>query len=145
MNCFLIYFSAYIFVIVSFKTSDIITINSDNNELIELFASVYSVFDALGLSFGPYLWTTVICGLVSGVLIVIKACLVMASSTLESPSSESRGFQHPWSMLEMLLLFIALAPGHIVVAYRTRCKARRKMLHFHQLDPEVVRFSLMVK
>lgn len=99
---------------------------------------VYSVFDALGLPFGPYLWTTVFCGLVSGVLIVVKACLVMASSSLESPSVESRGFQHPWSMLEMLLLSIALALGHIVVAYRTRCKVRRKMLHFHQLDPEAV-------
>nr|ADE75714.1 unknown [Picea sitchensis] len=54
---------------------------------------VYSVFDALGLSFGPYLWTTVFCGLVSGVLIVVKASLVMASSALESSSAESRGFQ----------------------------------------------------
>lgn len=99
---------------------------------------VYSVFDALGLSFGPYLWTTVFCGLVSGVLIVVKASLVMASSALESSSAESRGFQLPWSMLEMLLLSIALALGHIVVAYRTRCKARRKMLLFHRLDPEAV-------
>lgn len=99
---------------------------------------VYSVFDALGLSFGPYLWTTVFCGLVSGVLIVVKACLVMASSALGSPSAESGGFQLPWSVLEMLLLSIALALGHIVVAYRTRCKARRKMHHFQQLDPEAV-------
>lgn len=81
-----------------------------------LIPGVYSVFDALGLSFGPYLWTTVFCGLVSGVLIVVKACLVMASSALGSPSAESGSFQLPWSMLEMLLLSIALALGHIVVA-----------------------------
>ncbi|GLJ06806.1 hypothetical protein SUGI_0048810 [Cryptomeria japonica] len=56
---------------------------------------VYSVFDAPSLSFGPYLWTALLCGIVS---------------TL----------------------------GHIVVAYRIRCKVWRKMLLFHQLDPEVV-------
>ncbi|KAH9326080.1 hypothetical protein KI387_006258, partial [Taxus chinensis] len=101
---------------------------------------VYSVFDAPGLSFGPYLWTALLCGMVSSMIILVKARLFMVSSTLDSPSAEF-GVSHwkqTWSMPTMLFLSVVLALGHIVVAYRIRSKVWRKMLLFHRLDPEAV-------
>ncbi|XP_057860431.1 uncharacterized protein LOC131069121 isoform X2 [Cryptomeria japonica] len=101
---------------------------------------VYSVFDAPSLSFGPYLWTALLCGIVSSMIIIVKACLFIVYSALEGPAAESREshLKQSRGMLTILLLSLVLALGHIVVAYRIRCKVWRKMLLFHQLDPEVV-------
>ncbi|MCI21152.1 epoxide hydrolase, partial [Trifolium medium] len=42
-----------------------------------------------------------------------------------------------WGMPVLFLSSVVFALGHIVVAYRTSCRARRKHL-FHRVDPEAV-------
>eukprot|EP01018_Ginkgo_biloba_P020298 Gb_28413 [translate_table: standard] len=117
-------------------------VRASNNALDDCYvrAGVYSVFDAPGAFHGPYLCTAVSCGLLSGVIITVKACLFTVSCTLQSPPAEARSFhlKHSWGMTAMFLSSMILAFGHIAVAYRIRCKARHKQLVFHRLDPEAV-------
>uniref|UniRef100_A0A0C9S4B7 TSA: Wollemia nobilis Ref_Wollemi_Transcript_25419_2929 transcribed RNA sequence n=1 Tax=Wollemia nobilis TaxID=56998 RepID=A0A0C9S4B7_9CONI len=99
---------------------------------------VYSLCDMPALSHGPYLGTATICALVSVVVLTVKTVLFHASDALKSPSAtRSLNLKQSWGMPVMFLSSMVLALGHIVVAYRTSCKARRKLL-FHRVDPETV-------
>ncbi|XP_047166514.1 uncharacterized protein LOC124835593 [Vigna umbellata] len=103
---------------------------------------VYSVCDAPALSHGPYLGTVTLCSFLSIVLLSVKACVFTVNSHIEAEASASFRKQRlhlkkPWGMPVLFLSSVVFALGHTVVAYRTSCRARRKLL-FHRVDPEAV-------
>ncbi|XP_044497471.1 uncharacterized protein LOC123219539 [Mangifera indica] len=103
---------------------------------------VYSMCDAPALSHGPYLGTVILCSFVSILLLSGKACLFTVNSQLEAEASSSLSRQRlhlkkSWGMPVLFLSSVVFALGHTVVAYRTSCRARRKLL-FHRVDPEAV-------
>ncbi|KAL3618340.1 hypothetical protein CASFOL_038661 [Castilleja foliolosa] len=109
---------------------------------------VYTMCDGPALSHGPYLGTVTICSLVSILILSIKACFFTVNSQLvaEASVSLSRKRLHlkkSWGMPVLFLSSVVFALGHIVVAYRTSCKARRKFV-FHRGDPEAVPSLKMV-
>jgi len=100
--------------------------------------------DGPALSHGPYLGTATFCSIISIVLLSVKASVFSGNSYLEAEASSSISKQKlhlnkSWGMPVLFLSSIVFAVGHIVVAYRTSCRARRKLL-FHRIDPEAVSF-----
>ncbi|KAF9606829.1 hypothetical protein IFM89_029286 [Coptis chinensis] len=111
---------------------------------------VYSLCDGPGLSHGPYLGTTSFCSFVSILILSVKACLFSANGNVEaaegSATSLARQKLHlnkSWGMPVLFLSSLVFALGHIVIAYRTSCRARRKLM-FHRVDPEAVRASVVL-
>lgn len=103
-------------------------------------SGVYSLCDGPGLSHGPYLGTVTICSISSIVVLAVKASLFMPLVYIESealPALEKLHFKKSWGMSVLFISSLVFAFGHIVVAYRTSCRARRKLL-FHRVDPESV-------
>eukprot|EP01018_Ginkgo_biloba_P016281 Gb_19642 [translate_table: standard] len=100
---------------------------------------IYSLCDVPSLSHGPYLGAATICCLGSVVVLTVKACLFTVSDTMQRlpPVTRSLHLKQSWGMPVMFLSSMVLALGHIVVAYRTSCRARRKLL-IHRVDPEAV-------
>lgn len=106
-----------------------------------IITCVYSLCDGPGLSHGPYLGTVTICSIVSIVLLAVKACLFTPIVDIESEGSallEKQHLKKSWGMSVLFLSSLVFAFGHIVVAYRTSCRARRKLLFYHRVDPESV-------
>lgn len=107
-----------------------------------IITCVYSVCDAPALSHGPYLGTVTLCSFISILLLSVKACVFSVNSQLEAEASISLSRQRlhlkkSWGMPVLFLSSVVFALGHTVVAYRTSCRARRKLL-FHRVDPEAV-------
>ena len=108
-----------------------------------LVICVYSLSDAPALSHGPYLGTVSLCSVLSILLLSVKACIFTANSQLNnaeasiSPSRQRLHLKKSWGMPVLFLSSVVFALGHTVVAYRTSCRARRKLL-FHRVDPESV-------
>ncbi|KAK2974350.1 hypothetical protein RJ640_021206 [Escallonia rubra] len=107
-----------------------------------IITCVYTMCDGPALSHGPYLGTVTLCSLVSILLLSVKACVFSFNSQMEveASSSISRQKLHlkkSWGMPVLFLSSVVFALGHIVIAYRTSCRARRKLL-FHRVDPETV-------
>lgn len=108
---------------------------------------VYSMCDAPALSHGPYLGTVTICSIASVLLLSVKACVFTVSSQLEAEASSSftRQKLHLKKSCGMPVLFLSsvvFALGHTVLAYRTSCRARRKLL-FHRVDAESVSLEII--
>lgn len=109
---------------------------------------VYSMCDGPALSHGPYLGTVTVCSFVSILLLSVKACVFTVNSQIEaeassSPSRQRLHLKKSWGMPVLFLSCLVFALGHIVVAYRTSCRARRKLL-FHRVDPEAVSFHVFI-
>ncbi|KAI9160966.1 hypothetical protein LWI28_013239 [Acer negundo] len=107
-----------------------------------IISCVYSMCDAPGLSHGPYLGTVTLSSFVSILLLSVKVCVFTVNSQLEAEASSSLSRQRlhlkkSWGMPVLFLSSVVFALGHTVVAYRTSCRARRKLL-FHRVDPEAV-------
>ncbi|KAL9238622.1 hypothetical protein vseg_013018 [Gypsophila vaccaria] len=103
---------------------------------------VYSFCDAPALSHGPYLGIVTLCSISSVLLLSVKACVFSVNSQMEADASHSisRRILHlkrSWGMPVLFLSSVVFALGHMVIAYRISCKARRKLL-FHRVDPETV-------
>jgi len=110
-------------------------------------AGVYSICDGPALTHGPYLGTVTLCSFVSIVVLSVKACVFTVNSQIEGEASVSlaRKILHlkkSWGMPVLFLSSVVFALGHVVVAYRTSCRARRKLL-FHRVDPEAVNLELV--
>ncbi|CAN7000011.1 unnamed protein product [Brassica oleracea var. botrytis] len=108
-----------------------------------LVICVYSLSDGAALSHGPYLGTVSLCSVVSIVLLSVKACIFTANSQLNaeasiSPSRQRLHLKKSWGMPVLFLSSVVFALGHTVVAYRTSCRARRKLLFHRAVDPEAV-------
>ncbi|KAL2243429.1 uncharacterized protein LOC105157549 isoform X1 [Sesamum indicum] len=107
-----------------------------------IITCVYSICDGPALSHGPYLGTVSFCSFVSILVLSVKACVFTFNSQLEAEASASLSrkrlhLKKSWGMPVLFLSSVVFALGHIVVAYRTSCKARRKLI-FHRVDPEAV-------
>ncbi|KAG9157391.1 hypothetical protein Leryth_026658 [Lithospermum erythrorhizon] len=102
---------------------------------------VYLFCDASGLSRGPYFGTVMLSSIGSVLLLSVKACVFTFNSELEAEvSSFSKRKIHlkrSWGMPVLFLSSVVFALGHIVLAYRTSCRARRK-LFFHRGETETV-------
>ncbi|KAK7271153.1 hypothetical protein RJT34_26809 [Clitoria ternatea] len=103
---------------------------------------VYSICDGPALSHGPYLGTVTLSSFVSIVLLSVKACVFTVNSQIEvealvSPKRQRLHLKKSWGMPVLFLSSVVFALGHIVVAYRTSCRAKRKLL-FHRVDHEAV-------
>lgn len=98
--------------------------------------------DTSGLSHGPYLGTTTFCSLASLLILLMKACVYSPAQDIGpelSPSlaDHKLNMKKLWGMPALFLSSLIFALGHFVVAYRTSCRARRKLL-IHRIDPESV-------
>ncbi|GKU92110.1 hypothetical protein SLE2022_071730 [Rubroshorea leprosula] len=91
---------------------------------------VYSLCDGPRLSRGPYLGIATMCSLLSLIYVSLKASFVFSASV------HREGYVRPME-IALFVCSLALAVGHIVVAYRTSCRARRKLLVF-KIDIENV-------
>ncbi|KAL0848145.1 hypothetical protein Bca101_021392 [Brassica carinata] len=91
---------------------------------------VYGLCDGPKLSRGPYLTITMFCSISSLIYVSFKAAFVFDEPVIGGGSFRT----------EEVALFVCssvLAIGHIVVAYRTSCRERRKLLVF-KIDIESV-------
>ncbi|KAI7985566.1 putative hydrolase YugF [Camellia lanceoleosa] len=105
-----------------------------------IITCVYSMCDGPALSHGPYLGTVILCSFSSILLLSVKACVFTVNSQIEAEASSSLSRQKlhlkkSWGMPVLFLSSVVFALGHTVAAYRTSCRARRKLL-FHRVDPE---------
>lgn len=108
----------------------------------------YLMCDGPAISHGPYFGTVMLCSFSSIILLSIKACVFTVNSQIEgeasySPSRRKLHLKKSWGMPVLFLSSVVFALGHIVVAYRASCRARRK-LHFHRVDPEAVLIGKIV-
>ncbi|KAI4306821.1 hypothetical protein L6164_030066 [Bauhinia variegata] len=92
---------------------------------------VYSLCDGPRLSRGPYLGITTICSVSSLIFVSFKAVYVFSLSGMER-GGYVRAFE-----IALFVCSYALAIGHIVVAYRTSCRERRKLL-VYKIDIEAI-------
>ncbi|GER44146.1 alpha/beta-Hydrolases superfamily protein [Striga asiatica] len=108
----------------------------------------YLVSDGQSISHGPYLGTVMFSSLASILLLSFKACVFTVNSQLEEVASVSLSrkrlhLKKSWGMPVLFLSSVVFALGHIVVAYRTSYKARRKII-LQRFDPEAALSCKMV-
>ncbi|KAK9078282.1 hypothetical protein SSX86_002339 [Deinandra increscens subsp. villosa] len=107
-----------------------------------IITCVYMIYDSPVLSHGQYLGTVTLCSTFSILLLSVKVCIFTVNSQLEaeastSPSRKRIHLKKSWGMPVLFLSSVVFALGHIVIAYRASCRARRKLL-LHRIDPESV-------
>ncbi|KVH93019.1 hypothetical protein Ccrd_004947 [Cynara cardunculus var. scolymus] len=108
----------------------------------------YIICDGPLLSHGQYLGTVTFCSAFSILLLSIKVCIFTVNSQLEaeassSPSRQRLHLKKSWGMPVLFLSSVVFALGHIVIAYRASCRARRKFM-LHRIDPESVLSSKLL-
>lgn len=89
---------------------------------------VYSFCDGPSLSRGPYLAIATVCSAASLVFVSLKASYVYMMSNSRSGGAVEAA---------LFVCSLVLAIGHVVVAYRTSCRERRKLL-VYKIDIEAV-------
>ncbi|KAL7107650.1 hypothetical protein ACP275_06G068200 [Erythranthe tilingii] len=94
---------------------------------------VYSLCDGPKLSRGPYLWIATVCSAASLVFVSLKASYVL----MTSGGGHSKGGYARSMEAALFASSLGLAVGHVVVAYRTSCRERRKLL-VYKIDIEAV-------
>ncbi|KAL8520475.1 hypothetical protein ACS0TY_011117 [Phlomoides rotata] len=109
----------------------------------------YSICDLHALSHGSYLGTVTFCSFILILLLSFKACVFTINSQLEDEASTSLSrrrlhLKKSWGMPVLFLSSVVFALGHIVVAYRTSCKARRKIMR-HRIDPKALIHHLLIR
>ncbi|KAK7290060.1 hypothetical protein RIF29_04210 [Crotalaria pallida] len=92
---------------------------------------VYSLCDGPRLSRGPYLGITTMCSVLSLMFVSLKAVYIFSMS-----GAERSGYDRA-SEIALFVCSYALAVGHVVAAYRTSCRERRKLLVF-KIDIEAI-------
>ncbi|GMY08209.1 hypothetical protein FCV25MIE_03448 [Fagus crenata] len=92
---------------------------------------VYTLCDGprLSKSRGPYLGITTMCSLLSLMFVSLKASYMFADNV-------GGGYVRA-TEIALFICSLVLAVGHIVVAYRTSCRERRKLL-VYKIDIEAV-------
>ncbi|XP_047333174.1 uncharacterized protein LOC124936700 [Impatiens glandulifera] len=100
---------------------------------------VYSLCDGPSLSRGPYLGITMICSVSSLVFVSLKASFVFNEQRIVIVDGR-KDYDLCYVRAVEMALFVCswvLAVGHMVVAYRTSCRERRKLL-IYKIDIEAV-------
>ncbi|KAL8050202.1 hypothetical protein ABFX02_06G067500 [Erythranthe guttata] len=95
---------------------------------------VYSLCDGPKLSRGPYLWIATVCSAASLVFVSLKASYVLMTG---GGGGYSKGGYARSMEAALFASSLGLAVGHVVVAYRTSCRERRKLL-VYKIDIEAV-------
>lgn len=103
---------------------------------------IYIFCDVRAMSNGPYLGSVTLCSICSIVLLAIKTCVFSVNSHMEAeawhtPLRRKLHIKNSWGMPVLFLSSVVFALGHMVIAYWTSYKARRKLL-FYSVDPVVV-------
>ncbi|MCL7042075.1 hypothetical protein MKW94_009047 [Papaver nudicaule] len=99
---------------------------------------VYCLCDGPGLTRGPYLAITTICSVLSLVFVSLKASFVFCAPFVNGGGGGGwDGHYNRAVDVALIMSSIVLAIGHIVVAYRTSCRERRKLL-LYKIDIEAV-------
>lgn len=102
---------------------------------------VYGLCDGPKLSRGPYLSIATMFSVSSLLFVSFKASFVFGNKA----SMMERGGYAGGVEIALFACSLALAIGHIVVAYRTSCRERRKLL-VYKIDIEAVsQLSLQIK
>ncbi|CAN0837998.1 hypothetical protein LINGRAHAP2_LOCUS1957 [Linum grandiflorum] len=96
-----------------------------------LIFCVYSFCDGPRLSRGPYLGITAICSVSSLIYVSAKAPYAFSVYRIDR-GGYARGME-----IALFICSLFLAIGHVVVAYRTSCRERRKLL-VYKIDIEAV-------
>ncbi|KAI3833691.1 hypothetical protein MKX03_004026 [Papaver bracteatum] len=96
---------------------------------------VYSICDGRTLSRGRYLIVTTLCSLLSLVFVSLKASYVFSGGALIRRSK--LGFVSGAMEIALFTCSLVLAIAHVIVAYRTSCRERRKFL-IYNIDIEAV-------
>ncbi|XP_019439390.1 PREDICTED: uncharacterized protein LOC109345067 [Lupinus angustifolius] len=91
----------------------------------------YSLCDGPSLSRGPYLGITTICSVLSMMFVSLKAIYTFSISDVKR-----NGYIRA-SEIALFVCSCGLAVGHVVVAYRTSCRERRKLL-VYKIDIEAI-------
>ncbi|CAI9762227.1 unnamed protein product [Fraxinus pennsylvanica] len=95
---------------------------------------VYSFCDGPRLSRGPYLGIAAICSVLSLLFVSLKAAYVFSDGS----SIDRRGYGYSRAVeVTLFACSFGLAIGHVIVAYRTSCRERRKLL-VYKIDIEAV-------
>ncbi|MFS7980684.1 putative hydrolase [Helianthus anomalus] len=113
-----------------------------------IITCVYMICEGPVLSHGQYLGTVTLCSTFSVLLLSVKVCIFTVNSQLEaeassSPSRKRLHLKKSWGMPVLFLSSVVFALGHIVIAYRASCRARRKLM-LHRIDPESVLSSKLL-
>ncbi|XP_022887218.1 uncharacterized protein LOC111403083 isoform X2 [Olea europaea var. sylvestris] len=95
---------------------------------------VYSFCDGPRLSRGPYLGIATICSVLSLAFVSLKAAYVFSDGS--SINRRGNGYSRAVEVTLFACSF-GLAIGHVIVAYRTSCRERRKLL-IYKIDIEAV-------
>ncbi|KOM39581.1 hypothetical protein LR48_Vigan03g296300 [Vigna angularis] len=95
---------------------------------------VYSLCDGPRLSHGPYLGITTMCSVLSLMFVSLKAVYIFSVRGID------RSGYVGGTEIALFVCSCALAVGHVVVAYRTSCRERRKLL-VYKIDIEAVSVS----
>ncbi|XP_010535243.1 PREDICTED: uncharacterized protein LOC104810574 [Tarenaya hassleriana] len=98
---------------------------------------VYGFCDGPMLSRGPYLTITMICSILSLIYVSLKAAFVFGEPAAEVSGGGGGGGYFRAAEVALFVSSSVLAVGHIIVAYRTSCRERRKLLVF-KIDIEAV-------
>ncbi|XP_010517405.1 PREDICTED: uncharacterized protein LOC104792858 isoform X1 [Camelina sativa] len=100
---------------------------------------LYGLCDGPKLSRGPYLTITMICSVSSLIYVSLKAAFMFG----EPQIGDGGGSYFRAAEVALFLCSSVLAIGHIVVAYRTSCRERKKLLVF-KIDIEAVSSLLLL-
>lgn len=92
---------------------------------------VYSFCDGPSLSRGPYLGITTVVSMASLAFVSFKASFVFGNPSID------RGGHGGAMEVALFVSSLVLGVGHVVVAYRTSCRERRKLL-IYKIDIEAV-------
>lgn len=96
-------------------------------------AGVYLVCEGRG----PYLGITTACSFASIAFVSLKAATMFGAETVQGRRLLAVGSEDGAAIEALFLSSMALAVAHIVVAYRTSCRERRKLI-VYRIDIEAV-------
>lgn len=99
-----------------------------------MFAGVYLVCEGRG----PYLGITTVCSFGSIGFVSLKAAAMFGARTAQGRRLLMVGHKDGAAIEALFLSSMALAMAHVVVAYKTSCRERRKLL-VYRIDIESVR------
>ncbi|XP_010479793.1 PREDICTED: uncharacterized protein LOC104758597 [Camelina sativa] len=95
---------------------------------------LYWVCEDTRLAYGIYLETVMLSSFGGILLVLVKTCVFTVNSHLEA---KVYNLKISWGMPLLLLSSAVFGLAHVVVAYRTSCGARRKLM-YHKIDQEAV-------
>ena len=114
---------------------------------------VYSICGIPRLTYGPYVSTTAICAALSALILGLKAIIwtdhhlgmfhmnprasLDVFNHMNPTTPDIVRMPHAWGIYSLFSCSMVLALSHMMVAYKVKCQAQKKM-HLYKLDPEAV-------